>query len=73
MSERVRGRQEIIVLDDIALTDTEMSVEEIKSTMAEYRKRHPEEFSGTPEWSIKVTAENVSRVYDETGILFWPL
>lgn len=73
MSEKRIIRQEIVVLDEIVLTEIEMTDEEIKTCMTEYRRRHPEEFSGTPEWSIKVTVENVSRVYDETGILFWPL
>lgn len=63
-------KPKIEVRGEVLATCTVLSPDELKVLMLEYKKRHPEQFSGTPEWEIKVTAENAEQVFEETGILF---
>jgi hypothetical protein len=63
-------RFRVIVQTPVEEEVTQMLPEEIAQKMTEYRQRHPEQFAGTPEWMIKVTAENAAKVFEETGILF---
>jgi hypothetical protein len=71
VTEKENERQNDIVIEtEVEASDVPMSGVEIAQQMSGYRERHPEEFAGTPEWIIKVTAENAARVYKETGILF---
>lgn len=71
MTEELKGEQnEVFFETEVVESVIPMSTEEIVQTMAAYRQRHPEQFAGTPEWMIKVTAENAAKVFEETGILF---
>lgn len=37
--------------------------------LAEYKKKHPEEFPFTPEWNNLVQAENTKRTLEDTGLI----
>ena len=37
--------------------------------LAEYKKKHPEEFPFTPEWNNRVQAENAERTLKDTGLI----
>lgn len=72
VTENIQPTGGYLIENAVEETVIPMTEEDRKLLMADYRKRHPEQFFGTPEWKIRVSVEIAGQVYEETGIRFVP-